>query len=232
MIRKVVNQSIDLLWGAWQAFFGVALLIGALNALVGLGTALSFEDLVDDTAEAGFVSMGDALLAAAIGIVVFAVSLILTSILIVMVATAARGDRPNAAEALSGVVRRGVVVVGAVLASTVMVFVGLLLFIVPGIWLIVTLMPLLAIVLDGEEGVVGSVRRTFELVRGRWLSVAGLVAILAAINIGLGVVGTVPGAMGFLLSILANAISSMIIATAIWFTYTELRRQHDWPEVI
>ena len=231
MIRKVVNQSIDLLWGAWQAFFGVALMIGALNALVGLGTALSFEDLVDEAAASGTVSMGNAVAAAAIGIVVFAVSLILTSVLIAMVATVARGDRPNAAEAVSTVTRRGVVVIGSVLASTVLVFIGLLLFIVPGIWLIVTLMPLLAIVLDGEDGVVGSLRRTFELVRGRWLSVFGLVAILAAINIGLGVVGSVPGAMGFLLSILANAISSMVIATAIWFTYTELRRQHDWPEV-
>ena len=44
--------------------------------------------------------------------------------------------------------------------------------------------------------------------------------------------GTVSGAIGFLLAILANALSSMIIATVIWFTYVELKRQRDWPGVV
>lgn len=232
MIRTVVNQTLDLLWGAWQAFLGVSLMIGALNALVGLATALSFEELVDQTAEAGTVTATDALWAAAVGIIVFAVTLILVSVLVVMVSAVAGGSQPNAAEALSAVLARGGVVVGSVAVATVLVFVGLLLFIVPGIWLIVTFLPLLAVVLDGEQGILESLRSTFALVRGHWLSVFGLVLILGAINIGLGVVGTVPGAVGFLLSVLANAISSMIIATVIWFTYLELQRRRDWPGVV
>jgi hypothetical protein len=108
----------------------------------------------------------------------------------------------------------------------------LLAFVVPGVWLIVTLMPLLAVVVDGDSGVTDSLRSTFALVRGRWLAVFGLVAILAAVNIGLGVTGTVAGAMGFLLSILANAASVMVMATVIWFTYVELQREQDRPGVV
>lgn len=232
MIRRVVNQSIDLLWGGWQALFSVSLLIGALNALVGLATALSFEDLVDTSAETGSVPVSDALVAMAVGVGVFAVSLVLVSVLIVMVSTATRGDQPNVADAGAFVIGRGGVIAGSILVSTMLVFVGLLLFIVPGVWLIVTLMPLLAVVIDGDDGVVGSIRSTFNLVHGRWLSVFGIVLIIGAINIGLGIAGTVPGAVGFFLSILANAISSMVVATAIWFTYTELRRQRDWHGVV
>lgn len=232
MIKTVVNQAIDLLWGAWQAFFGVALLIGAINALVALGTSLSFEDIADSTAETGTFSAIDALVAALVSIAVFAISLILVSILVVMVSMAARGTQPNAAEALGVVRGRAGVVIGAVLLSTVLVFVGLLLFVVPGIWALVTLMPLVAVIVDGTDGVLGSVRSTFELVRGHWLQVFALVLILGAINIGLGVVGTVPGAIGYLLSIVANAFSSMVIATVIWFTYVELGRRRDWPGVV
>lgn len=232
MIRKVVNQSIDLLWGAWQAFFGISLLIGALNALVGLATSLSLEDLADETAETGTVAVSDALFAAAVGIGVFAVSLILVSVLVVMVSMAAQGEQPNAAEAIGRVRSRAVVVVGSIAVATVLVFVGLLLFIVPGVWVMVTLMPLIAVVLDGEDGIVDSMRSTILLVRGHWLSVFALVLILGAINLGLGVMGTVSGAIGFFLAILANALSSMIIATVIWFTYVELRRQRDWPGVV
>lgn len=232
MIRTVVNQTIDLLWGAWQAFFGVSLLIGAVNALVALGTSLSFEDLADRTAETGSFSAMDALVAALTSIAVFAISLMLVSVLVVMVSMAARGTQPNAAVALGAVRDRAAVVVGSVLLSAVLVFVGLLLFIVPGIWVLVTLMPLLAVVLEGTDGVAGSIRGTFDLVRGQWLSVFALVLILGAVNVGLGVVGTVPGAVGFLLSIVANAFSSMIIATVIWFTYVELGRRRDWPGVI
>ena len=232
MIRTVVNQTLDLLWGAWQAFFGVSLLIGAVNALVALGASLSFEDVADSTVADGDFSVGDALAASLTLFAVSIISLLLISVLVVMVATAARGDQPNAAEAVRAVRQRFAVIVGAVLLSAVLVVVGLALFIVPGIWVAVTLLPLLAVVVDGSDGVVASLRATYDLVRGHWLSVFALVLILGAINIGLGVVGTVPGAVGFLLSIVTNAFSSMIIATVIWFTYVELGRRRDWPGVV
>lgn len=227
-----MNQSIDLLWGAWQAFFAFALLIGAFNSLVGLATSAGLEDVADRTARSGTFDVSDALASAAISVAAFAVSLVLVSVLVVMVATAARGERPNVAAAAVTVFGRIVTIVGSVVVSTILIVVGLVLFIVPGVWLIVTLMPLLAVVVDGEAGISDSIRSTFELVRGRWLAVFGLVAILAAINIGLGVTGTVSGAMGFLLSIVANAASSMVMATVIWFTYQELGRRRDWPGVV
>lgn len=232
MIRRVFDQSIDLLSGAWQAFVGVALVIGAVNALIGVGTARALEGVTDETVEVGEVLLSDALTATALAIAVLATTLILASVLVVMVSTVARGHRPNAAEAIALVLRRGRVVVGATLAATVLVFLGLLLFIVPGVWIAVALTPLLAVVVDGEDGIVESIRTTLGLVRGHWLSVFGLVAMVAVINFGLGVAGVVAGAVGFLLSIIANAISSMVIATVIWFTYAELRRHRDWPDVV
>lgn len=232
MIRKVINQSIDLLWGAWQAFFPFALVIGIFDALVGLATSAGLEDLADRTAESGTVDLPDALASAAISVGMFAVSLVLVSVLVVMVATAARGEPPNVAAAVVTVVGRIGTIVGSVALSTILVVVGLLLFVVPGVWLSVTLMPLLAVVVDGEAGVVESIRASYGLVRGRWLTVFGLFAILAAVSIGLGVTGTVSGAMGFLLSIVANAVSDMVMATVIWFTYRELQRQRDWPGVV
>lgn len=231
MIRSVINASIDLLWGAWQAFFGVALLIGTLDALAGLALVLSLEDLTDQVAETGTISVSEGVRAMAVGVGLFAVSLVFMSILVVMVSTAAKGRQPNAADAVRHVVERGMVLVGSIAIAAVLVFAGLLLFIVPGLWLMITLMPLIAVVLDGDEGVLDSLHSTYRLVVSQWLSVFALVLIVVAVDVGLGVMGTVGGAVGFLLSILANALSSMVLATVIWFTYSDLRRQRDWPAV-
>lgn len=231
MVSKVINRSVESLRESWQGMIGFALALGAMQAFVGLLAAVPLERIAGASIDPADLSASDALLAAVTGLVVFAISLVLTSVLIVMVGAATRGDPPDASEAIGAVVRRAWVVLGSVVVAGVLTFIGLLIFIVPGIWFGVLMMPLLAVVLDSGEGVVASIRSTMSLVRGSWLSVFGLVLIVAGINIVVSIVGALPGLVGLFLSIIANAITSMIMATVIWFTYQELRRLRDWPEM-
>ncbi len=231
VIGRVLNLSLDLLARRWQGFVGPALVVGVIQVAIGLVAALSLDGLADVIVEEEEITLGAALAFLGSSMVVFSINLVLMAFLVAMVVQAASGDRVDTAAASALVGRRFGVLVGAVLLGVGIVFVGFMLLLVPGIWAAVSLTPLIAVVVVGDEGPVRSVRSAFALVRGSWFTVFALVAIVFAVNIGFGILSGFPGATGLGLSVVATAASSAFQATVVWFTYEELTRRRNWPEL-
>ncbi len=231
MIGKVLNRSLDLLARRWQGFVGPALAVGVVQVAIGLVAALSLDGLTDAIIEEEEITLGAAMAFLGSSMVVFSIGLVLIAFLVAMVIQAASGDRVDAGAASALIGRRFGVLAGAVLLGVGAVFVGFMLLIVPGVWAAVSLTPLVALVVAGSEGPLRSVRSSFELVKGSWFAVFALVAIVFAVNIGLGILGGFPGAIGLALSVVATAASSSFQAAVVWFTYEELTRRRNWPEL-
>ena len=66
-------------------------------------------------------------------------------------------------------------------------------------------------------------RRSFALVSGSWWQVLLVVIVLALVNFVLSLFTALPGAVGFLVTVLVTAITLTIQAFAIYVTYDELR---------
>ena len=228
MIGNVARRSAELLGSEWQGLAGMALAIGAFNALVGLVYGLGLGQLQDEPITEDTISGAYAVWALVGSMLVLGVSLVFSAVLISMVAEASRGDRPDAGAALTGVLRQFLPLLATVFLATVAVTIGIFLFVIPGIWIGVSFTPLVAVFLAEEHGVVGSLRRSFQLVRGNWWQVFAIVLILGAINIALSVIGVVPGTIGFLVDVVINAVNALLMATAIWFVYEETKRATDW----
>ncbi|HSJ72256.1 MAG TPA: hypothetical protein VLA29_11495 [Acidimicrobiia bacterium] len=231
VIGRVMNRSLDLLGRRWQGFVGPALVVGVIQVAIGLVASLSLDGITDAIIEEEEITLGAAMAFLGSSMVVFSISLVLMAFLVAMVIQAASGDRVDAGAATALIGRRFGVLVGAVLLGVGIVFVGFMLLVVPGIWAAVSLTPLMALVVGGDEGPVRSVRSSFELVRGSWFTVFAIVAIVFAVNIVLGILGGFPGATGLALSVIATAASSLFQAAVVWFTYEELTRRRNWPEL-
>jgi hypothetical protein len=231
MIGRVLNRSLDLLGRHWQGFVGPALVVGVIQVVIGLVASLSLEGITDAIIEEQEITLGAAMAFLGSSMVVFSTSLVLMAILVAMVIQAASGDRVDAGAAMALIGRRFGVLVIAVLLGVGIVFVGFMLLVVPGVWAAVSLTPLMALVVGGDEGPVRAVRSSFALVRGSWFTVFALVAVVFAVNVVLGIVGGFPGAIGLALAVAATAASSSFQAAVVWFTYQELTRRRNWPEL-
>lgn len=231
VIGRVLNRSLDLLARRWQGFVGPALAVGVIQVAMGFVAALSLDRMAEAIVEEEEITLGAAMGFLGSSMVVFAISLVLMAFLVAMVVQAASGDRVDTGAAAALIRRRFGVLVGAVLIGVTLVFVGFLLLLLPGIWAAVSLTPLVAVVVGGDEGPVRSVRSSFALVRGSWLNVFALVTVVFAVNIVLGILSGFPGAMGLALSVVATAASSSFQAAVVWFTYEELIRRRNWPEL-
>lgn len=231
MIGRVLNRSLDLFARRWQGFVGPALAVGVIQVAIGLVAALSLDGLADAIIEEDEITLGAAFAFLGSSMVVFAISLVLMAFLLAIVVQAASGDRVDTGAATALIGRRFGVLVGAVLMGVGIVFVGFMLLLVPGVWAAVSLTPLVAVVVGGDEGPVRSVRSSFALVRGSWISVFALVALVFAVNIGLGILSGFPGVVGLALSVVATAASTSFQAALVWFTYEELTRRRNWPEL-
>lgn len=222
MAGTILSRTVELLQRHWQAFVGVALLVGAISALIQLVFGLIVEGTIEDvdTVE----ELGSLLWVSLLGLAVtLIVTLVVNSLLVVMVRNADVGEAPNPGDALQHVLSRFGVLIVVALLSGIAVFIGLLLFIIPGIWIGVSLVPVLAIVMFEDSGVIDSMRRSFGLVSGNWWQVLLVVIVLALVNLVLSLFTALPGAIGFLVTVLVTAITLTIQAFAIYVTYDELR---------
>ena len=226
MAGTILSRTFELLRQHWQAFVGVALLVGAISALIQLvyGIVVDgiFEDAdsIEDLASLLWVS----LLGAAVSLVV---TLVVNSVLVVMARNADHAEAPDPGMSLQHVLSRFWLLLGVALLSGIAVFIGFLLFIIPGIWIAVSLVPVIAIVMFEDRGVIDSMRRSFSLVSGNWWQVFGVVIVLAVINFVLGLFTALPGAIGFLVLVVVSAITLTIQAFAMYVAYDELRSATD-----
>jgi len=113
--------------------------------------------------------------AASLGLRVLLVVPLMTALCVVVVQGLGRGAEPTLGGALGVAARRFPAVLGAVALYVVGVSGGIVLLIVPGIWLLVLwYFAAQAAVVDGASPI-EAVRRSTELVRGSWWRVFGLI---------------------------------------------------------
>ncbi len=67
---------------------------------------------------------------------------------------------------------------GALILGNIIIVIGIILFVIPGIYLAVALYPLFAIIIFEENGVMNSFFRSFELIKGNWWLSLGLMIIM------------------------------------------------------
>jgi hypothetical protein len=125
------------------------------------------------------------------------------------------------------------------------VFLGLVLLIIPGIWLGVSLVMATQVIAVEEVGPVGAIKRSFELVRGNWWETLGFLLLVGLIGgtatqfiqlfaLPLFLVGSPSVAFGITIA-LALAVQGLImagiaVAAAVW--YLNLRARNDGPFVL
>jgi hypothetical protein len=151
------------------------------------------------------------------------------------------GERARLGAMLAAGIRRGLPVVGVGLVLWVATFVGLVLLVVPGIMLMVAGSVAIPAAVVEKPGVLGAIRRSFRLTRGRrwplfaaWLAILAIVWVLGAVvQVG----GTVLSALlvppqmrlaAFMAgSQLGNVFFSAIPLIGIAVAYHELRREKE-----
>ena len=226
MAGTILSRTFELLRQHWQAFLGVALLVGAISALIQLVYGLAVDGVLEDAESVEDLAsvLWVSLIGAAVSLVV---TLVVNAVLVVMARNADLGSPPDPGTSLQHVLSRLGVVIVVALLSGIAIFIGLLLLVIPGIWIGVSLVPVIAIVMFEDRGIIDSMRRSFSLVSGNWWQVFLVVIVLAVINIVLGLFTALPGAIGFLVLVVVTAITLTIQAFAMYVTYDELRSAAD-----
>jgi hypothetical protein len=151
------------------------------------------------------------------------------------------GERATVGEMLRAGIRRGLPIVGVGLLLWIGTALGFLLLVVPGVLLAVAGSVAIPAAVIERPGVIGAIRRSFELTRGRrWplfaagLAVLGVVWVLAAaVQVGATVVSAAVlppqrAAVGMMVgSQLGNALFSALPLVGISVAYHELRAEKE-----
>src|SRR5690606_33773263 len=103
-----------------------------------------------------------------VSFVSLALSLLLWTPVIAKIHAVQHGESMTAGEAMSVGLRRFPVVLGVALLMTVVLGLGFMLFVIPGIYLLVKLAFAPVAAVTESKGVIDSFRYSFELLRGRW----------------------------------------------------------------
>ncbi len=143
--------------------------------------------------------------------------------------------------------RRFAAVVGASLATGILTVVGLILFVIPGVWLMVSWSVVIPALVVENAGVGRAMRRSFDLVKSRWWPMLGLLvtgqllgsivqAVLAAVleivvsPLGDGVTGSIvangiAGGVG-------SVLTTPFVAAAFVIAYFDLRIRSEGFDVL
>jgi hypothetical protein len=136
----------------------------------------------------------------------FVIPPLVTALHVVVVQALARGEEPTVGGALRSASARLLPAVAAVLVYSLAVAVGLLALVVPGVWLAVRwYFCAQAAVVDGLAPA-DALRRSAEVVEGRWWRTFG---VLLAFGVVVGALGAVGGA-------LAHEIQNGALFTTVW----------------
>jgi hypothetical protein len=168
----------ELFRNAWAVFAGHAGLFVLLSAAVAIPAELIVEGIGQEKLTSGYdssPSATDQVVPAIVGVLV--VSPIVTAICIYALRDIAGGQRPAAGEVLVAGFEAFTPLFAAVVLAAVGVVLGFILFIVPGIFLLVRwyFVPQV-VVIEGARGS-GALSRSFQLVQGRWWRTFGLAAL-------------------------------------------------------
>jgi hypothetical protein len=134
---------------------------------------------------------------------------------------------------------------GGLILSGIIIALGFVLLVVPGIYFLIVLYPLFAIIIIEEKGVGNSISRAFDLIKGEWWFTFGLALVLFILLFSLsavlfllvdGIFMFVPGgSISFVLSnIIEESFSVLItflLALAPFFIYGRIVAKKENPEL-
>ncbi len=135
---------------------------------------------------------------------------------------------------------------GGLFLGSIIIVIGFFLIFFPGIYLAVALYPLFAIIVFEEKGVLQSISRSFELIKGNWWLAFGLIIIMGIILITLVAVltfffqylyGFIAGGTSlFVLNNVTNSLldvfSSLFFISTPIFLYGHLIAKKEQPELV
>ena len=73
--------------------------------------------------------------------------------------------------------------IGAYILYTLLVLVGLLLLVVPGVYIAVALIPLFYVIIDRDLGPITAIKETYEITKGNWWLIAGITILVGLISL-------------------------------------------------
>jgi hypothetical protein len=223
-VGAVLKRSFSTFFANFVPFFVLALILYLPTLLYGI---ITFDELENGNATTD--PTGDII----ITVISFVLTYILVGALVYGTVQHLGGQRPSLGAIISrGMATIGPVVVIAILLSLV-VSIGFLLLVVPGVFLIVAYAVVIPAAVVERAGIMGSFKRSWDLTKGfRW-PVFGILLVLLVILILLGlVVGTVGGILAFtmgsfmilaVVNYIVSALSGALMSVAIAVTYHDLR---------
>ncbi len=226
MVGTVLQNTVAAIGRYWRALAPVALALGFLDALVSV-LLRSIAPDVDPTTPPGSIDVGSVATQLLFGsLLAFAISLIISAVMFNLVAEADETGTPDVNRAFEATMGRIWSLVGLVLLSTLAVFVGFLLLILPGIWVAVSLAPSIAVLFLEGRGAVDSFQESFRLVKGSWWPVFGILIIFGIFNGVLGAPGaSLDGVAGFAYQVVASAVVLVVQPMIILYIYRALRER-------
>jgi hypothetical protein len=240
-IGSVFSRAFGVMGNNPLVVFGVALVLGAgpqilYSVLLGTNRGV----LANDPMQAAVIG----------GLVVFLISMVSRSLVSGCITRAtvaySQGHRASLGECLGVALRRAGPVIVVSLLFGIMVMLGLILLIVPGIMLAVMWSVVVPITVEERTGILGAFNRAQELTRGARWTIFGLFLLIFLIGLGIGFVGvlvstvtigfsyenpaissSVPAlAVNVIVLTLASAFSSALVTSL----FVELREWKDGPE--
>lgn len=168
-IGGVLDSGFSLFRGAFKSTFVIAFVIAFLAAPAG-----RVSQSITVTAPSGGL-----VLAFIVGLFAYIIiSLVLYGALISVIDRVARGEPVAIGTALGVGLRRGPALFVVGFCYSIAVFVGMILLLVPGLWLMVALLfGFFAVVLDGK-GPIDSLGYSMRLVRGHWWRTTGVLTVI------------------------------------------------------
>jgi len=243
-IGSVFSRAFGVMGNNPLVVFGVALVLGA-------GPQLLYSILIGTNLATAAAEGGDPIRTAVIGgLAVFLVSMISRSLVSGCITRAtvaySQGHRAGLGECLGVALRRAVPVIVVSILFGIMVLLGLILLVVPGIILAVMWSVVVPITVEERTGILGAFNRSQELTRGARWTIFGLFLLIFLIGLGIGLVGILVSTvilglsyenpaisasapalvMNALVLTLASAFSSALITSL----FVELREWKDGPE--
>ncbi|MCZ7535546.1 MAG: hypothetical protein M5T61_06095 [Acidimicrobiia bacterium] len=157
-------------------------------------------------------------------------------------------DEPTGSrESLRYAGRRFAAIVGVSLATGILTVLGLFVFLIPGIWLMVSWSVVIPVLVVENVGVGKAMRRSFDLVKSRWWPMLGLLltgqllgsiiqAVLAAVleivvsPLGEGVTGSI--AANGIAGGIGSVLTTPFVAAAFVIAYFDLRIRSEGFDVL
>jgi hypothetical protein len=170
----ILDDGFKLFKASWKKLLPIAVVASVLGAIPQL--MIEGLDEIKPAEEPGLPAIG---VGAVLAIVVMIVlSIVAYSILLAGTHQVAQSQPVSIGSAVRTGVARSPALLGAYFLSILAIMVGLILLVIPGLWVAVAIFPAFLVPVIERLGPIASVSRAFKLVKGSWWRTAGIVTVM------------------------------------------------------